>query len=131
MESHPRGKHKLDGLLVARVTLGFSLVLAQLIFVLTAHLSHCCEERYFAWAPNDYSIDYHITATVNGQVLDAREILDRYRLSQTGFYEDPLQRLEGVLRRRELAYGRTDRVSILLDYRLDGRASSEWSWSNG
>lgn len=130
LASHPRANRRVNGLLVARATVAFSLILAQLIFILTLHVSNCCQERYFAWAPNDYSIDYHIIATVNGRELNGTEILDRYRLSQTGFYEDPVERLESVLRRRELAYGRTDRVAILLVYRLDGRAPSEWSWSN-
>ena len=98
--------------------------------MLTVYLSGCCAERYFAWAPNDYSIDYRIDATVNGRSLSGPEILDRYRLPQVGFYEDPLQRLEGVLRRRELAYGGADRVVIVLEYELNGRAPAAWRWSN-
>lgn len=130
VEQHPRADFRLNGLLFGRAAVGFSLVLAQLIYVLTVHLSHCCAERYFAWAPNDYSIVYHITATVNGRRLNATEVLDRYRIAQSGFYEDPVERLEGVLRSRELAYGRIDRVSLLVQYRLDGHSPSDWSWSN-
>lgn len=129
-EQHPRVNYRLNGPLFARAAAGFSLVLAQLIYVLTVHLSNCCAERYFAWAPNDYSIVYHITATVNGRRLNATEVLDRYRIAQSGFYEDPVERLEGVLRSRELAYGRIDRVSLLIQYRLDGHPPSDWRWSN-
>ena len=117
-------------LLIVRGAVGLGLVLAQLVLVLTVYLSGCCAERYFAWAPNDYSIDYRIDATVNGRSLSGPEILDRYRLPQVGFYEDPLQRLEGVLRRRELAYGGADRVVIVLEYELNGRAPAAWRWSN-
>jgi hypothetical protein len=128
-ESHPRVRRGLNISFVARVGVGFSLVLAQLIYVLTVHLSNCCAERYFAWAPNDYSIDYQIAATVDGRSLNASEILERYRVSQSGFYEDPVERLEGVLQRRELVYGKTDHVSLIVEYRLNGRPS-EWRWSN-
>lgn len=62
--------------------------------------------------------------------MNATEVLDRYRIAQSGFYEDPVERLEGVLRSRELAYGRIDRVSLLVQYRLDGHSPSDWSWSN-
>jgi hypothetical protein len=125
------GERGRDGLPVARATVGLGLVLAQLILVPTVHLSTCCQERYFAWAPNDYSLDYRINAKVNGRALTSSEILDRYRLPQVGFYEDPLERLAGVLRRRELVYGGNDRVDIVLEYELDGRAPAEWRWSNG
>lgn len=116
---------------MVRVTVGLGLVLAQLILVLGAHLSTCCQERYFVWAPNDYSIDYRINATVNGRILTGAEIFDRYRVPQIGFYEDPLERLAGVLRRRELAYGGNDRVDIVLEYEQDGRAPAKWLWANG
>lgn len=129
-ERHPPVNYRLNGPLFARAAIGFSLVLAQLIYVLTVHLSNCCAERYFAWAPNDYSIVYRITAKVNGRRLNAAEVLDRYRISQSGFYEDPIERLEGVLRLRELSYGRIDRVSFLVQYRLDGHPLSYWRWSN-
>jgi hypothetical protein len=120
-----------NALLVVRATVGLGLVLAQLAFVLTVHLSGCCKERYFAWAPNDYSVDYQINASVNGRPLSDSEISDRYRLDQSNFWEDPPERLEGLLKRRELAYAGADRVTILLEYRLNGRPTAEWTWSNG
>lgn len=129
-EQHPRVNHRLNGLLFARAAVSFSLVLAQLVYVLTVHLSNCCAERYFAWAPNDYSIVYRITATVNGRRLNAAEVLNRYRIPQSGFYEDPVERLEGVLRNREITYGVIDHVSLLVQYRLDGHPPSDWRWSN-
>lgn len=122
---------KRNALLVVRATMGLGLVLAQLVFVLTVHVSNCCKERYFAWAPNDYSVDYQINASVNGRPLDDSEISDRYRLDQVGFWEDPVERLEGLLKRRELTYAGTDRVNILLEYELNGRPTATWTWSNG
>jgi hypothetical protein len=122
---------RCDALLVARAAVGLAIILAQLVFVLTVQLSNCCKDRYFAWAPNDYSIDYRISATVDGRTLSSSEILDRYRLPQVGFYEDPPERLKGVLQKRELAYGGADRVDIVLEYELNGRAPATWRWSNG
>jgi hypothetical protein len=131
VEATPESDRRRDGLLIVRAAVGLGLVLAQLVMVLVAHLSNCCQERYFVWAPNDYSIDYRINTTVNGWALSSSEIGDRYRLPQAGFYEDPVERLESVLRRRELAYGRSDRVDIALVYELNGRPPAEWRWSNG
>jgi hypothetical protein len=125
------GARTRNALLVVRATVGLGLVLAQLVFVLTVHLSSCCKERYFAWAPNDYSVDYQINASVNGRPLSGSEIYDRYRLDQVGFWEDPVERLEGLLKRRELMYAGTDRVTILLEYELNGRPTEKWTWSNG
>jgi hypothetical protein len=120
-----------NALLIVRATVGLGLVLAQLVFVLIVHLSGCCKERYFAWAPNDYSVDYQISASVNGRPLSDSEISDRYRLDQADFWEDPPERLEGLLKRRELAYAGPDRVTILLEYRLNGRPTAKWTWSDG
>jgi hypothetical protein len=79
-----------------RVYAGIALVLAQLGAVVFAHVDKKCgASRYFAWAPNDYSVDYSVRATVNGHVLDAREFGERYRLPESDLYEDPPQRLGG------------------------------------
>ena len=113
------------------MTLGLLLVSAQLGVVLATHLPPtCCASRYFAWAPNDYSVDYSISATVNGRRLNAREVWRRYRVSQRGFYEDPPERLIRYLRRYELTYGRHDRTRLSLRYDLNGRPPVVWMWSD-
>ena len=112
-----------------RAALGFLLLLVQLGAVLTTHVSDCCESRYFVWAPNDYSIDYIITARVDGHDLSAEEIRRRYRLPKTGFYEDPPYRLLEYLRRCELvAYGGKDNTDLTVQYRLNGRPPVIWRW---
>lgn len=114
-----------------RAALGFLLLVVQLGAVLTAHASNCCESRYFVWAPNDYSIDYTITARVNGRNLSAEEIRRRYRLPKTGFYEDPPYRLLDYLRRCELlAYGGKDSTDLTVQYRLNGHPPVIWRWSS-
>jgi len=115
-----------------RVYAGMALVLAQLGAVVFAHVDvKRGAARYFAWAPNDYSVDYSIRATVNGHLLDAREFGERYRLPERDFYEDPPQRLLHYLRRYESTYGRHDRTSLVVRYRLDGHRPVVWRWSHG
>jgi hypothetical protein len=114
-----------------QAVLGFLLIIVQLGAVLAAHVSDCCESRYFVWAPNDYSIDYTITARVNGRNLSAEEIRGRYRLPKTGFYEDPPHRLLDYLRRCELeAYGGKDSTDLAVEYKLNGRPPVIWRWSS-
>ena len=115
-----------------RVYAGMALVLAQLGAVVFVHVDEKRgAARYFAWAPNDYSVDYTIRATVNGHVLDAWEFARRYRLPERDFYEDPPQRLLHYLRRYESTYGHRDRTSLLVRYRLDGHPPVVWAWSHG
>lgn len=114
-----------------RALLGLLLLLVQLGAVFAAHALDCCGSRYFVWAPNDYSIDYTITARVNGRTLSAEEIRKRYRLPKTGFYEDPPHRLLNYLRRCELmAYEGTDRTDLTVRYALNGRTPVIWRWSS-
>lgn len=113
-----------------RALIGAGLLLAQLVMIVLTHVSStCCASRYFAWAPNDYSVDYTIAATVNGRTLAADEIQARYRVRAKGFWEDPPQRLERYLRRRDQVYSPGQRVQLTVRYRLDGRGPLTWSWS--
>jgi hypothetical protein len=100
--------------------------------VLYSQLSpSCCASKYFAWAPNDYSVVYSATAQVNGHRLDAREFDARYRLRATGFYEDPLQRLLRYLRHYERTYGARDHTTVTVRYRLNGHRTMVWRLSHG
>jgi hypothetical protein len=112
-----------------RAAVGVAVLLAQLVVIVIAHTTGCCAARYFAWAPNDYSVDYHATATVNGHLLSPSAFQTRYEVGSAGFWEDPVARLEHLLRRREQLYGGTDRVQLVVRYRLDGHRQSTWRWS--
>jgi hypothetical protein len=102
-----------------------------LVVVVTHVSSTCCASRYFAWGPNDYSVDYSIAATVNGQALGAPAIERRYRFAEVGFYEDPPERLERYLRRRDEIYAAGDHIRLVLRYRLDGHRTVVWRWAHG
>lgn len=115
-----------------RALVGMAIVVAQLAVVIAAHSgSSCCVARYFVWAPNDYSVDYSIVATVNGRVLGAAAVRHRYHRPAVGYWQDPPQKLEHELRRREQLYGKGDRVQIVVRYRLDGHRPATWRWTRG
>lgn len=117
---------------------GVLLLLVQLFAVVYEHTG---PTRYFAWAPNDYAVEYHLQVRIHGSTLTPAEIAARYRLPQrsvadtftphTGFlslYEAPVQQLIDTLRQREQTYGKRDGAQVLLRYRVDGRAYQEWQW---
>jgi hypothetical protein len=111
-----------------RIWLGALVVAVQLGAVILTHTSSsCCAARYFAWAPNDYSVDYTITARVDGRMLNGAEVLKRYGLPQTGFWEDPPARLIHNLRAAELNERRGHDV-VRLRYSLDGRPATVWTY---
>ncbi len=115
-----------------RGAVGGVVVVAQLAMVLLSQLgSSCCEARYFAWAPNDYSVAYSITVLVNGRKLSADAITRRYQLASSGFWEDPPQRLEHLFSRRDQLYAKGERVQLVLHYRLDGHRELIWTWHHG
>ncbi len=119
-----------------RVLVAGGLVLAQLAFICFTHLSGS-PYRFFVWAPNDYSLDYVISAQVNGRTLSSQELEQRYRLSgpsysfedSRGFYEDPPEHLTHYLRLAEHTYGGNDRVRITLHYTFNGHEPVVWTWS--
>ena len=45
----------------------------------SAHPVGC--RRYFAWAPNDYLVEYRISALLDGRPLGQDEIQERYRIA--------------------------------------------------
>lgn len=115
-----------------RIALGVLVVVSQLGIVLVSHVgSSCCAARYFAWAPNDYSVDYVISARVNGRLLNASEVNARYQDRQRGYWEDPPERLIHELRATELTYGARDHTVLTLRYRLNAHPWTVWTYSHG
>jgi hypothetical protein len=115
-----------------RIGLGVLVVLVELGVVVLSHLpSSCCSARYFAWAPNDYSVPYVITARVNGRLLNSREVNARYDDRQRGYWEDPPARLIHELRAVEATYGSRDHTVLTLRYRLNGHPWTVWTYTHG
>jgi hypothetical protein len=108
-----------------RSRLGILLLVAQLVWVIYAHFFSW---RYFAWAPNDYLVQYTIDVTVDGQPLSAQDIGARYREDQHGRYEAPARHLIDQIRQYEQTYGRSDRAEVVLRYRLNSGEEQIWKW---
>jgi hypothetical protein len=111
------------------VLVAFAIVGAQLVFVLVVRVTGCCAVGYFSWAPNDYSIDYWISASVNGRELSQDEILERYWLAASGFWVDPIEQVEMIVRWRERKS--EDDVRVVLRYRVNGHPTKQWVWTDG
>lgn len=109
-----------------RYQLGIALLLAQLGAVAYARF---VPTRYFAWAPNDYAVEYRIAATVDGRALTPQQVQARYRLDSQGLYEFPPQMLIDDLRGYERQYGERDHVRLRLTYRLDGHDLEHWRYT--
>ena len=81
--------------------------------------------RYFAWAPNDYLVEYRIQASDRGRPLDAEEIESRYRVPASGTLEAPAQHLIDVVQAYSDAYAASGHVSI--SYRVNRGPPHVWS----
>jgi hypothetical protein len=104
------------------------VVAVQLGVVVLTHTSSCCSARYFAWAPNDYSVDYTIAASVDGRTLTRAQVLSRYGVAQTGFWQDPPARLIHDLRAAEVSRGSGHQTVLHLRYRLDDHPVTVWTY---
>jgi len=87
---------------------------------------HLGPTRYFAWAPNDYVVQYRLTATVDGHRLSAAGVRGRYHLAPHGIWYFPAQHLVDDVQQYERTYGSRDRVRVTLTYRLNGHAQRTW-----
>lgn len=120
-----------------RAAIGVAVLSLQALAIGQQHFG---PTRYFAWAPNDYIVQYEIKVNVGGQDLTSTQIGNRYRhlynpstssagkLALTGVFESPPQHLIDELRQYEETYGRSDHAQVTLTYNLDGRAAETWKY---
>jgi len=111
----------------AAVAIGIAVLAVQVGLVAYEHLG---PTRYFAWAPNDYVVQYRLTATVDGHRLSAAGVRSRYHLAPHGIWYFPAQHLVDDVQQYERTYGSRDRVRVTLTYRLNGHAQQTWRWSH-
>ena|SRR5579871_272947 len=121
----PRSNHRLRR---ACLIAGLAVLACQLAFVVYEHLG---PTRYFAWAPNDYVVQYRLAATVDGHALSPAAVRGRYHLAPHGIWYFPAQHIIDDVQQYERTYGRHDRVRVTLTYRLNGHAQRVWRWSHG
>lgn len=130
----------------AATCLGVALLAVQVAFVVFAHgvqpfasgqglrslvggcsaQPHGCT-RYLAWAPNDYDVAYRLDVVAGTRHLTAAEAKARYHLSGPR-WEFPVEQLQDLVRRYERSYGRDDHATVVLRYRISGRAEQTWTW---
>ena len=112
----------------AAVAIGAGVLAMQIALVAYEHLG---PTRYFAWAPNDYVVQYRLAATVDGHRLSPDGVRARYHLAPHGVWYFPAQHLVDDVQQYERTYGSHDRVRVKLTYRLNGHAQQTWRWSHG
>jgi hypothetical protein len=101
------------------------ILLAQVGAVAYVHISGT-NERYFAWAPNDYSVVYTISTSVHGHALTPDQVAARYGIPEHGLWEYPPQQLVDILNRYETTYGSGQHAAVTLRYSLDGHPELTW-----
>jgi hypothetical protein len=112
----------------AAFAVGVAVLAIQVALVAYEHLG---ATRYFAWAPNDYVVQYRLAATVDGHRLSPPALRRRYHLAPHGIWYFPAQHIIDDVEQYERTYGSSDRVRVTLVYRLDGHARTTWRWSHG
>jgi hypothetical protein len=112
----------------AALAAGVAVLAVQVALVAYEHLG---PTRYFAWAPNDYVVQYRLAATVDGRRLSPVAVRRRYHLAPHGVWYFPAQHIIDDVQQYERTYGSPDRVRVTLVYRLNGHGQKTWRWSHG
>lgn len=136
-----RGRSYSAGLIV-----GALILLGQVGVAIWQHLG---PTRYFAWAPNDYTVTYDVQASVAGRALTPGEIARRYRLDLTDrlgevpesvkrkvqfapteryVWEDPPQHLLDRFQWYEERYDPRNPAHIVVTYQVDAGPVKVWRW---
>jgi hypothetical protein len=108
-----------------RSLIGIVFLLAQLFSIVYVQFGPA---RYFCWAPNDYMVSYDLRVKINNRILTPQEVERRYRLPQTGVYQNIATHLIDHLRQYETTYGRKDHSQVTMTYSTNGRQQEEWTW---
>jgi len=131
---------------------GMAILIAQLVSITYAHfgpaptgqswfdktVNGCSAEpvdcrRYFAWAPNDYLVEYQLTVQVGDQTLSPADARRRYGLpanEEAGIstWQDPPQRLVDTIEQYESDAQDPQRPHVVLSYRVNGGQQHVWRW---
>lgn len=119
MPSPWRGRLSWTALIAA------TILLVQVGAVAYVHISGS-NERYLAWAPNDYAVVYTISTSVRGHALTPEQVEERYDVPAHGLWEYPPQQLIDILSRYEGTYGVGQHAVVTLRYSLDGHPERIW-----
>ena len=86
--------------------------------------------RYVSWAPYDQISFYRIDVSQGGKVFAPDEIARRYRMPASGRESRSIQHVLNAIAQYESTYGRADRVSVRVVYRVNGKPEQTWTLPN-
>lgn len=93
-------------------------------------ISRFSESKYFCWVPYDEISHYSISVTVNGKLLSADEIENRYRRKPNDRENRDIHNLISILSQYESTYGKEDKARVVLTYSTNGHEAKAWIWEN-
>jgi len=109
----------------ARLIAGCGILFFQIVMIGYARFTPA---RYFCWAPFDIQSEYSLDVSVAGRPLTAAEVRHRYRRPKVGFDSRSIQHLIDIVEQYEQTYGRGDHASVVMKYRVNGKAEQEWRY---
>ena len=115
----------MSALGILRAVLGTALILWQAGMIVYARFD---EARYFCWAPHDVWWTFQLEVTIDGHVLDTRELRARYRMRRGGFQEHAIEHAKREIVQYETTHGQGDGARVLMKYRKNGGPEVEWRW---
>jgi len=83
--------------------------------------------RYLCWAPYDQISFYRIEVDKEGRLLSPDEIERRYHMPAAGRENRAIQHVLNAISQYEATYGRTDRVTVRVVYRVNGKPEETWT----
>jgi hypothetical protein len=84
--------------------------------------------RYLCWAPYDQISFYRIEAADRaGRALTPAEVRARYRMPPAGRENRSIHHVLNPIAQFESTYGRADRVTVRVVYRVNGRPQQTWT----
>jgi hypothetical protein len=92
--------------------------------------------RYFCWAPFHSEARYRIDATVRGGTLSDRDIATRYGIaplywderSRENWELNSIEHVLDAIAATEATYPESERASVDVVYRVNGRAPARWHY---
>jgi hypothetical protein len=87
--------------------------------------------RYFAWAPNDYVVEYTLEVKVNGRALTSEEASARYRIprERASEFEYPVEHLIDNISQYETTYAGDEPAEVRLTWKYNGHPElRKWQW---
>lgn len=119
-----------------RLIIGGLLITFQLFMIAYARFS---PTRYFCWAPHDQQSVFDVSVTISQKPLTNKQIDERYRLRTWRYWENgtfnwvhlesrSIENIKSIIRQYETTYGKNDRASVVLNYRINGGQEETWRW---